>query len=247
MILREAADRFWEIDLIRGMAIVIMICFHFLYDLNYFSITQFSLYTGSFFFLAYGTASIFILLVGISLTLKYHRLEQKIPNNQIFPLFLHRGIKIIILGFIITIITFWYIPDRVIIFGILHFVGVSIILSYPFIIYKDINILLGLVIIILGIYIQIFTVDVYWFLPLGLVPNRFSTIDFFPLFPWFGIVLIGIWIGNFAYKDGKRRYQIKDLSDNFIISILCFLGRNSLFIYFLHQPILFSLIYFFFL
>jgi uncharacterized membrane protein len=144
---------------------------------------------------------------------------------------------------IISIITLIYIPDRFIIFGILHFIGISIILSIPFIHFQKTNIILGFILILCGIYLRTMTFNFNWLIPLGFLPHRFSTIDYFPILPWFGIALIGMAIGNIFYPNGNRLYNFKDRSSNRIIKILCFLGRHSLIIYFLHQPILVLLIF----
>jgi uncharacterized membrane protein len=239
--------RFWEIDTLRGIAIILMIYFHFLYDLNLFGVTNLSLYTGFFLFLAYGTASIFVLLFGISLTLKFNSLKKTSQSTSIVLNFLFRGIKILILGFIITFITYLYIPDRFVIFGILHFIGLSLFISYPFLILQKSNVILGVSLIVLGVFLRMFTVKFWWGLPIGFIPTGFSSVDYFPLIPWFGIVLLGIAIGNIFYKDRKRRYRLNNYSTRFPIPFLCFLGRNSLIIYFFHQPILFGMIYLFLL
>ena len=157
--------------------------------------------------------------------------------------FLRRGIMIFLLGMIITFISWIYIPERFIIFGILHCIGVSIILSFPFIRFRVTNLILGFLLIGIGSYLKLLTFDFNWLIPLGFLPHRFFTIDYFPLLPWFGVVLIGMAIGNFIYPNGKRQYHLKDLSNYLSVKSLCFLGRHSLIIYFLHQPILIGLIF----
>jgi uncharacterized membrane protein len=144
---------------------------------------------------------------------------------------------------IITFISWIYIPERFIIFGILHCIGVSIILSFPFIRFRVTNLILGFLLIGIGSYLKLLTFDFNWLIPLGFLPHSFFTIDYFPLLPWFGVVLIGMAIGNFIYPDAKRQYHLKDLSNYLSVKLLCFLGRNSLIIYFLHQPILIGLIF----
>jgi uncharacterized membrane protein len=98
-----------------------------------------------------------------------------------------------------------------------------------------------------GLYLKSFTFDFNWLLPIGFLPNEFATIDYFPLLPWFGVILIGIAVGNLIYPNAKRRYQIRDLPGNFFTKGLCFMGRNSLIIYFIHQPILLTIIFLFLL
>ena len=146
--------RLWEIDLIRGVAIILMIFFHILYDLNHLSITKMRLYTGPFSYIAYLSASIFIIVVGISLTLSHSKAKSNLLRNDLLKKFIIRGIKIFVLGMIISLVTYIYIPERYVIFGVLHLIGISIIISIPFISYKKINIILGLIIIALGIYLK---------------------------------------------------------------------------------------------
>lgn len=243
MVIRKADGRIWEIDFLRGIAIIIMIFFHFLYDLNHYSITQYRLYTGYFSYLSYGTASIFVFLVGASLTISYNKSRQKNSSSDLSMKYVKRGVKILLLGMVITIFTLWYFPQRFVVFGILHCIGVSIILSIPFIRYRLFNVLTGSLIIFIGVYLHMFRFDFPWLLPFGFVPRDFFTIDYFPLIPWFGVVLIGITAGNIVFKAGKRRYTLKDHSNHFCVRNICSLGRNSLYVYFIHQPILVGLIF----
>jgi len=242
MILKKGKDRFWEIDFLRGFAIILMIFFHIIYDLNFFSITNFRIYSGIILSIARLSASIFVVLAGISLSISYSKSKNWLKTNDIILKFIKRGLKILFLGMIISVITWFYIPRGFVVFGILHFIGTSIILSLIFIRYRFINIIFGLFFIIVGFYLKSLTFDFNILIPLGFIPNNFWTIDYFPLFPWFGIFLIGISIGNIIYPDFKRKYEIKDLSKNLLVKSFCFLGRNSLLIYFLHQPIIIGII-----
>jgi uncharacterized membrane protein len=242
MIINKIEDRFWEIDFIRGFAIIIMIIFHILYDLNFFLITDFRLYSGILLYLARLSAAIFVLIAGISLSISYSRVKNRLKSNEIVFKFLKRGCKTIFLGIIISVITWFYIPRGFVVFGILHFIGISIILSLIFISYRLLNIIFGIIIIFLGLYLRTFTFDFNFLIPLGFIPNNFWTIDYFPLLPWFGLILFGISIGNIIYPNKKRKFEIMDRTKNMIIKSFCFLGRNSLLIYFIHQPIIIGLI-----
>ena len=242
MILKRGKDRFWEIDFLRGFAIILMVFFHIIYDLNFFSITNFRIYSGIILYIARLSASIFVVLAGISLSISYSKSKNWLKTNDIILKFIKRGLKILFLGVIISVITWFYIPRGFVVFGILHFIGTSIILSLIFIRYRVINIIFGLLFIIVGFYLKSLTFDFNILIPLGFIPNNFWTIDYFPLFPWFGIFLIGISIGNIIYPDFKRKYEIKDLSKKLLVKSFCFLGRNSLLIYFLHQPIIIGII-----
>jgi len=242
MVSNKMQDRIWEIDFLRGIAIILMIFFHIIFDLNFYSITNFNISSGILFFIARLSATMFITIAGISLSISYSRVKNKLDKKDILKKFIKRGTKILFLGLVISLVTWIYLQEGFIIFGILHFIGVSIILSILFIEFKYINILFGIVFIVIGFFLRSFTFNFNLLLPLGFVPNNFWTVDYFPLFPWFGIILFGISIGNMIYPGLKRKYQIKDLSDNSIIASLCLLGGNSLFIYFMHQPIIIMLI-----
>jgi len=225
--------RFWEVDLLRGFAIINMIFFNYSVTLSYLGIYHLNLG------LTYAIliASTFIFISGLCLTISYSRVKNKKPK-EIYKKFFLRGLKIFGYGILITIITFLTFPKAFVIFGILHFIGISIILGQFFLKFKKLNLLLGLLIIALGIYLLNFRFDFPWLLWLGFVPKNLYTFDYFPILPWFGVTLVGMFFGNILYKDGKRRFKIKDLSNLSVVKLLAFLGRKSLIIYLLHQPLL---------
>ena len=74
--------RFWEIDFLRGIAVVMMIVFHSLYDLNFFHVYKMGLYSGFSLLFVYSIGCIFILLVGISLTLSYSKTRRVITKER---------------------------------------------------------------------------------------------------------------------------------------------------------------------
>jgi uncharacterized membrane protein len=177
----------------------------------------------------------FISISGLSLTLSYNQIKSK---KEVHKRFFLRGLKIFSLGMLITIVTFLTFPEAFIIFGILHLIGFSIIFGQFFVKFKRLNLLLGILLILLGFYLQNFRFDFPWLLWLGFIPKDYLTFDYFPILPWFGVSLLGIFFGNILYNKGKRNFKIRDFSDTLVVKILSFLGRNSLTIYLLHQPIL---------
>jgi uncharacterized membrane protein len=235
-------NRYWEIDTIRGIAIIMMIIFHFLYDLNYFHYFSFNLYNSYFLIYVYFTATLFLLLVGVSLTISYSKVQATFSKNKIRLKFIRRGLFIFCFGLIITFATWIYLSRGFIIFGILHCIGISIILAYPFIRYKMQSFLVGVLFIAIGIIIKNQTFDFPWLLWLGFTPINFFTIDYYPLLPWFGVVLIGISLGNLFYPNGLRKFKLNDKTHITFVKITTFLGRHSLIIYFLHQVILIGIL-----
>jgi uncharacterized membrane protein len=65
--------------------------------------------------------------------------------------------------------------------------------------------------------------------------------DYRPLLPWFGVVLLGIFAGNVVYGGGRRPALFAGKAPA-PARLLLPLGRNSLFVYLVHQPILIALL-----
>lgn len=224
--------RCWEIDAARGIAVLWMIAYHFVFDITYFSSRNTP------FWLALIGASIFIFTSGISLSISYSR-------NSNFLKFAKRGIKLLLLGLLITFVSYLLLRDGFVVFGILHFFGVSSFLLYPFLKYlknKLYFLALGLLIIFSGIYLLQFRFGFSYLFWLGVAPVNFYSLDFFPLLPWFGVYLIGVFLGKFIYPKGKRKFKFPE-SDGVFSRIFIFLGKNSLAIYFLHQPIIIFILF----
>ncbi len=182
-------------------------------------------------------ASMFLFIVGVSLILSYSKVKKESKKSVILK-YLKRGLKIFSLGLLITAVTWAFFPNDFIIFGILHLIGISIILVIPLLKFKRLNLILGLITISLGFFLEQFRFGFDWLLWLGFIPNNFYTFDYFPILPWFGVILLGLFFGNLLYPNGKRSFKIKDISNFFITKFLAFLGRNSLIIYLVHQPLL---------
>ena len=230
-------ERFWEIDFLRGVAIFMMVIFHFVWDLNYFYNIDINFHFGFWKIFQILTASLFIFLVGVSSYLS----SQK--NNVNFVLFFKRGLKVFSFGLLISVVTRILFPSEYIIFGILHFIGVAIIISYFFLNLKYLNLFFGFLFIIVGGIIKTNYFTSVYLIPFGFIPNNFSSLDYFPVFPWFGIVLFGIFWAQLFYKDNERLFVFNFKNNNFLSKKTSYIGRKSLIIYLLHQPILFLLFF----
>jgi len=207
--------RFWEIDALRGLAVVAMIAFHTVFDLHYFA--GISLLPGdAWFWLPRAIGAAFIFLAGVSLTL-----SKSTPFK--------RGAMIFSWGLAITAVTWFAFPINTIWFGVLHLIGLSIILA-PFL--ERGGPALAAALIAIGAWLQFQSFQFPWLLWLGFAPAQFYSFDYYPLLPWLGVLLLGMWAGRKLYSKAKPRVAPA------LVSPLCFLGRNSLAIYLLHQPLL---------
>ncbi len=243
---RSLQQRFWEIDFLRGIAIIMMVLYHLLYNLHYFAHYNVNVYSGFWMYFARVTATTFIFLVGVSLSVSFSKTKKiHSDKNKLFIKYLKRGLKVFSWGLIITLVTRIFLGRAFVIFGVLHLIGISIILAYPFLKFRYWNLLIGLICIILGAYLKGFAFDFYWLSWLGFRPAQFYSVDYFPLLPWFGVVLMGIFFGNLFYPDCSRKFQLHDFSDFYIIKSFCFLGKHSLFIYLIHQPLIIVFLYLF--
>jgi uncharacterized membrane protein len=236
-------QRFWEVDCLRGLAIIMMVIYHLMWDLSYVGVTDVNVFEGFWLGFQRATASLFLLLVGVSLQLSgararlTHRSQAAVWRRQ-----LRRGLTVFAWGMVVTLATWLLLRDAFVRFGILHLIGLSMLLAYPFLRLGPWNLALGAGLIAAGRLLQEVTVDAPWLLWLGLRPQNFYTVDYFPLLPWFGVVLIGLAVGDLVYRDDTRRLALPDLSALPPVSLVSWLGRHSLAIYLLHQPLLIALL-----
>jgi uncharacterized membrane protein len=236
MIGMNGGTRLWEIDLIRGIAILMMVVYHTVFDLSFFAIFPVDATGGFWRYFAYATASLFLLVVGVSLVVSHDRAASTLAGFPLAKKFLLRGAGIFALGLLVTLATWLYLPQGYVVFGILHLIGVAVLLSPLFFRFGKWNLALGLVCITVG-YLLAPLRGPTFLLPLGIMPPGFYSVDYTPLFPWLGVVLIGIGIGSVLYAGGARQFAIRPLPEIFVAP-LSFLGRHSLLIYLLHQPVI---------
>ncbi|HDS45886.1 MAG TPA: DUF1624 domain-containing protein [Methanomicrobia archaeon] len=235
-------ERFWEIDLLRGVAILMMLFYHVLYDLDRFGGLRIEIHACLWRYFACAIASLFLLLVGVSLTLSYARASHTSSERALFSKYLTRGARIFAWGLVITAVTWVLLRDDLVRWGILHLIGLSIIMAFPFLKLRYGNLVLGSLFLLFGVLIRHLRVGSSWLLWLGLMPAQFTSVDYFPVMPWFGVVLIGVFVGNALYSGYQRNFRLRDRSHVPLIHGLAFLGRHSLLIYLVHQPVLITVL-----
>lgn len=218
-------NRIWELDFLRGIALLLMVYFHLIYDMKEFF--GYAVNYESTFNAAAGriAAILFILVSGVSCSLS--------RSNII------RGFKLLMLALAVSAASYFYNPDFVIKFGILHFLAAGMIL-YPLL--EKLNPLMlalsGTAIIILGRYTAGITVTNEYLFPLGLTTNNFISSDYYSLIPWLGLFIYGIFLSKLFYKE-KRSL----LGFEFIDNIISMSGRHTLLIYLLHQPVIVAVLW----
>jgi uncharacterized membrane protein len=221
--------RYLQLDFIRGIAIILMLIFHISFDLNNFHFIDIDIYNREgrdWFYFRMLILTIFMSSVGISLALVN---EDGINFQKSVKRFITLGIA----SLVITIASFITFSNSWIYFGVLHFVALASVISLAFIRFEWIALVLGLLIIIL---FNLDSISMRWLFdilaPILHLPKY--TEDLVPLTPWLGVVLIGLFIG-------KKRLFLFPIDDNKFTLSIGFLGKYSLVIYLVHQPIFFGL------
>ncbi|MBS3773138.1 MAG: DUF1624 domain-containing protein [Candidatus Thermoplasmatota archaeon] len=234
--------RFWEIDATRAVAILMMVTFHVVYDLDHFGSADIGATSGFWRMFAQATASLFLLLVGVSLTLSHSRASRRLGGKTLPLKYLKRGFRIFLYGMAITVVTWLFLPDGIILFGILHCIGLSIILAYPLLGRPRLALPFGLTCIAAGIVVNSVEAGTNLLLWLGVRTGDMYMFDYFPLLPWLGVVLLGVFTGSMLYPDGERRFHLPDVTGWPMAGLLSWMGRHSLAIYLAHQPVLVALL-----
>ncbi|MCF6230527.1 MAG: DUF1624 domain-containing protein [Gammaproteobacteria bacterium] len=226
------STRYIAIDAARGVAIVMMVVFHFTYDLNHFNYLEVDFYRDPF-WLNFRTliVTFFLCLVGISLQLAAGKgLNLRRYGTRLMLLVGAAGL--------VSFGSYLVFPDKVILFGILHFIALASVIGLLFRRFYWMNLLLGVLLIATANLFQhewFNAPALHWF---GLVTQGPRTVDYVPFLPWFGVVLLGMFLGRLIEK-----YPLLSTTSqprNGLVRSLALGGRHSLLIYLIHQPLLFA-------
>ena len=215
------------IDVLRGLAVLLMVIHHFLYDLVAFCGAPGWLFSNPVFdFLHFVFAGLFILLSGVSSNFSRSNVK--------------RGLKALTCALVITAVT--VVMDMPILFGVLHLLGTCMVLygltrplweKLPFWVVPAVS-LLGLV--LTGDMVGGVSSESRWLWMLGWTYEGFVSTDYFPLLPWVFVFLLGTWAGKYI-KAGRMPAWFYQTD----CPPLAAVGRHSLVIYVLHQPVLYGL------
>jgi uncharacterized membrane protein len=232
----DGAQRIWEIDFLRGLAIILMVGYHLLFDLGEFrGVERFLGFSTDLSSVAWSVAQyffagLFVVLSGISGTMSRSNLR--------------RGLRLLAVSLAVTAATYFFDPASAVYFGILQCLAVSILLygaafekTGPAVCAAWGALVLGagaaLPIVNKGMAIRF-----DWLLPFGIHGPSYSSFDYFPLVPWLGVFLVGAALGKSAYAS-KRSLLPWRLPESFVNAA----GRHSLLIYIVHQPVIMGVLY----
>jgi uncharacterized membrane protein len=217
----EQSRRYPLIDQIRGFAVLLMIIFHLSYDLSLFGYVDLVFTIESPFWYVFPRVIVFLFLSAMGLSLPLVHLPQIRWN-----IFWKRFGQISTFAAIISVGTYFLFPTRWIYFGTLHCIALCSLLGLPFLRFPRVSLFIGLALLIPALF---WNLTIPW-----IVLDHFS-MDYIPPFPWLGVVLLGFFASH-------RGWHQLILPGRPFIRWLEPMGKHSLIIYLIHQPLLFSTI-----
>lgn len=222
-------SRIAEIDLARGVGVILMMFYHFVYDLEFLGMVEISLGGPPWVVIARITQIIFIITTGMTFAFSSGNLRRR---------FKHIGI-LFALAMVISFVTWLFFKDQAVKFGILHFFAVALLFTIPLRKLGVWNSLLGIFIIGIGFFLDKIN-GPFWLFPLGIHAPTFASLDYFPLIPWYGLFLQGVAFG--ALLRNSKMMAERHYRPLFRMQFLEKIGRKSLAFYLVHQPVLVGLL-----
>lgn len=225
------------IDLARSAALLGMVAFHLSYDLLMFGLIPRD-YAGSevFYFHARIVAGSFLALAGLGLWLAH-------GQGMRWPAFWRRLGKVAGAAVLVTVATRLAMPNAYVYFGILHAIAVYSLLGLAALrLPAPVTVVLAIFFIAGSYHLRGTAFDAPLLRFVGLALEPANTVDFEPIFPWFGVFLIGIAAGQIGTTLGLWQ-RLAGWPAGLWVDRLSWPGRHSLVIYLIHQPILMGMIW----
>ena len=223
----HARPRFALIDALRGIAIVTMVIFHFAWDLYFLGFSSLDVSTDPFWTtFQKAIVSAFLALAGISLWFAHGQAIR-------WPVFWRRQAILVAAALAVSLGTYLAFGDYFSFFGVLHAIALFSLLALAVLRLPPLWIGMAAAGIILAPLLVTHPImrerALAW---IGFWPVSPATADIVPVFPWLGVLLLGVAFAK-AFA-GHAFWTVR------VPRGLALLGRWSLVIYLLHQPVLYG-------
>lgn len=228
--MKSDINRIHLLDFIRGVAIIGMVAYHTAFNLTvFYDIDSSFLETKVIVVIRTIIALTFIIIAGISTNLS----RQSKLN----------GLKVVGAALVVSMVTFLVTPELTVRFGILHFMGAAMLIAalckkaldaIP----RKIALPLFAALFLITKYLFPISVDSEYLFPLGLITSDFMSSDYYPLIPWIFAFFFGTYLAEPLLKNQAPQWIY-----HFKCPIVNFFGRHALWIYLIHQPLLYGLMW----
>ena len=228
-----APPRIAGVDALRGGAVCLMFVYHFCFDLRFYRVIGAD-FEHDPFWLGFRALIVtaFMALVGMSLVLA--------RRSGANPAHFRRRVGVIAACAVLASVGSWLLfPRTFIYFGMLHCIAVASILAWPFVRRPLVALLVGIAVIGAGLAIALPAFDVRALSWIGFTTHKPATEDYVPLAPWSGVVLVGIAAGHLLMRTSFSVLAPLAAAPRW----LRWLGRHSLAVYMVHQPVLLGVLW----
>jgi uncharacterized membrane protein len=231
-------SRYVLIDIARGVAIIAMALYHLCWDLSYFRFIAADVgYDPQWVWIARTILSAFLFLVGVGLVLGHGRAIR-------WRAFWRRWLFVLAGALAITAVTWFALPQSFVYFGVLHAIALFSLLGLAFLRAPLWLVALVAVAVIAAPFFYsdpLFNEKLWSWIGFWQVPPPAN--DLVPVFPSFGAVLLGILAMRLVLASPLAARLAAVAPRNRPARALAWMGRWSLLIYLVHQPLLMAVIY----
>lgn len=229
----EAARRRVGVDVARGLAVLAMFAFHFVWDLGHFGYIDSAFgYSPGFKAFGHVIAASFLFIVGVSLVLAH---ERRFRARD----FWRRSAIVTAAALLVSGATYLMFPEAFVFFGILHCIAAASLLALPFLFLPWPAALVAATAMFVAPIVArnaMFDAPLWWWT--GLSTFEPMTNDYQPFLPWAGVTLAGVGFAKLLYA---RSFVAGAMArPGKAAGGLSFLGRHSLILYLAHQPLFFA-------
>ena len=200
-------------------------------------------FSGGWHALRLATGSSFLLVVGVSLAVSHGRSRARgLSWRGAYARHARRAAQVAAAALLGSAVTRIALGDDYVRFGILHVIAAAMLVVPLLVPLGRWNALLGAAAVAAGAWLQSRPdSDVPGLLVLG-VPPEHGGVDWYPVLPWFGPVLIGLALGLALYPHGRRGPWGDRLPEPRGASLIGLPGRHALAVYLVHQPVLIPIV-----
>jgi uncharacterized membrane protein len=236
-----ARPRYALLDLARGGALLLMFVYHFSWDLTFFRMADFQIFSDwKWIWFAKFIASIILFVMGMASVMA----RRRNPGGLDPLVFLRRLAIIAVAAGLVSVATFIVDARSYIFFGILHHIAAASVILLA--VHRAPSAAVWVLAAGVALAPEFLRFDVFnadYLMWLGLYTEAPGSVDYVPLLPWLAVPLAGVVAGRMIFLGDAVPAMLAWAPNDPISKTVHYLGRHSLVVYLIHQPILFGGLY----